>query len=160
MFVHFAQDYTPDVLRYMRQEPEEQEWATAGPKRDKSRSANNTARHAPRPLALFDRYCTEGKMLRSHIDDRQKAPLFITLLCCPATASCRFPALLTGVCRAHRQRPMLQALAYQLFNTTWLRVLLLSCAQCCFSGILSACGAKSTCCHLKVVFFQVFELHE
>lgn len=71
MVVQVAQDYTSDLLQYLRQEPKEQEWSTAGRKRDKSRFANDAARHAQEPLALIDSYCTEGKMSRSHIDDRQ-----------------------------------------------------------------------------------------
>ena len=84
-----AQDYTPELLQYLRQEPEEQEWATARPKRNKG-SGNDAARHAQTPLALFDRYCTEGKMMRSHIDDRQGALLFNTLLMlyCSSTVPC------------------------------------------------------------------------
>lgn len=62
-----AQDYTPELLQYLKQEPKELEWVTARPKRDKSRSAT----YAQEPLALLDCYCAEGKMLHSHIDDRQ-----------------------------------------------------------------------------------------
>lgn len=67
-------DRTTDLLQYLRQEPEEVEWATAGPKRDKShetRFANNTAKEAQKPLALLEQYCTEGKISHGHIDDRQ-----------------------------------------------------------------------------------------
>lgn len=67
-------DRTTDLLQYLRQEPEEVEWATAGPKRDKShenRIANSTAKEAQKPLALLEQYCTEGKISHGHIDDRQ-----------------------------------------------------------------------------------------
>lgn len=69
-----AMNRTTDLLRNLRQEPEELEWATAkGPKREKShenRSANSTAKEAQKPLALLGRYCTEGKISHGHIDDR------------------------------------------------------------------------------------------
>ena len=89
MFVQVAQDYTPDLLKYLRQEPEEQEWATAGSKRHKSRSANDAARLAPKPLALFDHYCTEGKMLRHHVDDRQGGSHFKHIACAVCCSCCR-----------------------------------------------------------------------
>lgn len=67
-------DRTTDLLQYLRQEPEEVEWATAGPKRDKSyenRFASSTAKEAQKPLALLEQYCAEGKISHGHIDDRQ-----------------------------------------------------------------------------------------
>ena len=67
-------DRTTDLFHYLRQEPEELEWATAGPRRDKSqenRFANSTAKEAQKPLALLEHYCTEGKISHGHIDDRQ-----------------------------------------------------------------------------------------
>ena len=89
--VQVAQDYTPELLQYLQQEPKELEWVTARPKRDKRRPATD----AQEPLALLDCYCAEGKILRSHIDDRQ-GPLHTSnllsddVLCFSCTASCRF----------------------------------------------------------------------
>lgn len=67
-------DRTKDLLQCLRPKPEEMEWATAGPRKDKShenRFANSAAKEAQKPLMLLEQYCTEGKILHGHIDDRQ-----------------------------------------------------------------------------------------
>lgn len=69
-----AMDRATDLLQYLRQQPEELEWATAGPRRDKSqenRTPSGTAKEAQKPLALLEHYCKEGKISHGHIDDRQ-----------------------------------------------------------------------------------------
>lgn len=65
-------DRASDLPRSLNEEPEEQEWATAGPRRDKShdnRFISGTA-NAVKPLALLERYYAEGKISHGHIDDR------------------------------------------------------------------------------------------
>ena len=88
---------TSELLRSLRQEPEELEWATAkGPKRDKShdiRYASSSAMEAQKPLALLGRYCSEGKISHGHIDDRYKLQPSIRL-----GNYSWFAALLTVVC--------------------------------------------------------------
>ena len=83
MMVQVAMDRTTDLFHCLRQEPEELEWATAGSKRDKTyenRYPTGTCKEAQKPLALLERYCTEGKILHGHIDDRQGLPELTTLL--------------------------------------------------------------------------------
>lgn len=159
MFVQVTQDYTPDLLQYLKQEPEEQEWATAGPKRDKSRSAN-----AQKPLALFDRYCTEGKLLRSHIDNRQGAPNFNTLhmLCVPhAARNCNLQVLCFAESCLQSSQTATNALGLSLavdqHNVA-------ACAVSIMCSLLLLCHAVSLWSGVSlsshVVSLQVFELHE
>ena len=65
-------DRASDLLRCLEDEPEEQEWATAGPKRDKSHDSkiNSDLKEVVKPLALLERYYTEGKISHGHIDSR------------------------------------------------------------------------------------------
>ena len=150
MFVQATQDYTPDLLQYLKQEPEEQEWATAGPKRDKSKSAN-----ALKPLALLDRYCTEGKLLRSHIDDRQGAPDFMILnmlYVAHAVRNCNSQLLcFAEIClQSSWTATSAPCLCLAIVSTMWQHMLLLLCAHCCILFMLAACGVRSACCHLNL----------
>lgn len=68
-----AMDSATDLLQYLSEEPEEQEWATAGPKRDRnhdSRPSSALSSEALKPLALLECYYREGKISHGHIDDR------------------------------------------------------------------------------------------
>ena len=63
-----------DLLDYLREETEEQEWATAGGKRDKTHNsktlASDIVNNSMKPQALLDKYYTEGKISPGHLDDR------------------------------------------------------------------------------------------
>ena len=104
-------DRTTDLLSYWKQESEEMEWATAGPRRDKSqenRFTNSITKEAQKPLALLEHYCTEGKISHGHIDDRQR--LLPTTTCQYDLSSSLIRllkdmhALLMYVCIAHKHQ--------------------------------------------------------
>ncbi len=67
-------DQAKDLLDYLREEPEEQEWATAGAKRDKCHdskmSGSISVKNSMRPQALLDKYYAEGKISHGHLDER------------------------------------------------------------------------------------------
>ena len=108
-----------DLLQYWRQEPEELEWVTAGPKRDKkheNRSANGTGTDLQKPLALLEHYYTEGKIVRGQIDDRQelRKPTNCLYCLCHSLSSLVQPALLTFVCNAHEHHPIFKAASHSI----------------------------------------------
>ncbi|KAL0019834.1 hypothetical protein WJX79_000622 [Trebouxia sp. C0005] len=60
-----------DLIDYLREEPEEQAWATAGPKKDKSHDNRASAfGNSIKPQALLERFYSEGKILPGHLDER------------------------------------------------------------------------------------------
>ena len=64
-------DRVKDLIDYLREEPEEQAWATAGSKKDKSHDNRaSTFRDSIRPQTLLDKFYSEGKILPGHLDER------------------------------------------------------------------------------------------
>lgn len=64
-------DRVKDLIDYLREEPEEQAWATAGSKKHKSHDNRaSTFRDSIRPQTLLDKFYSEGKILPGHLDER------------------------------------------------------------------------------------------
>ena len=61
-----------NLLDYLREGPEEQEWATASAKKDRGHDdrATGSGMTSGKPQALLDKYYSEGKISQGHLDDR------------------------------------------------------------------------------------------
>ena len=73
MFVSLLQavmERVKNPLDYLREGPEEQEWATAGAKMNRGHDSGATGMTSGKPQALLDKYYSEGKISQGHLDDR------------------------------------------------------------------------------------------
>ncbi len=64
-------DRVKALIDYLREEPEEQAWATAGSKKDKVHDNRAAAfGDSVKPQALLEKFYSEGKILPGHLDER------------------------------------------------------------------------------------------
>ena len=64
-------DRVKDLIDYLREEPEEQAWATAGSKKDKSQDKRASAfGNSIKPQTMLEKFYSEGKILPGHLDER------------------------------------------------------------------------------------------
>ena len=95
-------DTPKSLLDYLKEEPEQQQWATAGSKKDRGLDsrvvANVSANHASTPQALLAKYYAQGRILPAHVDGRYRFLCFIVAIMLPVNATNK--PTLSGCCFA------------------------------------------------------------